>query len=91
MKKNKPRKYIKGTAAYNRRKFTQYHQKKALEEGETFHPRSLARSMGKAVGRFVDEISLSKAAHNWGAYALGVIENPNEFKAMMNAARAVKE
>ena len=57
MKKRKPRKFIKGTKEFNRRKTTQMFQKKAREEGTTFSPRRLSRSVGLFVGQVTDEIS----------------------------------
>lgn len=85
--KKKNRKFIKGTAAYERRKFTQYFQREARKNGTTFSPRCLARSVGIFVGQVTDEISAKKAAFNWKAYMEGVINHPREFRAMLNPVK----
>ena len=91
MKKRKPRKFIKGTKEFNRRKTTQMFQKKAREEGTTFSPRRLSRSVGLFVGQVTDEISAKNAARNWKAYIEGVIKHPREFRAMMNPVKDIRD
>ena len=94
MKKQKPnrmskknRKYIKGSAAYYKRKLTQFNQREALKNGLTFHPRCLARSVGIFVGQIADEISAKNAAINWKVYIEGVINHPHEFRSMLNPVK----
>lgn len=89
--KKKNRKFIKGTAAYERRKFTQYFQREARKNGTTFSPRCLARSVGIFVGQVTDEISAKKAAFNWKAYMEGVINHPREFRAMLNPKKDIRD
>lgn len=79
----KKRKFIKNTAAFRRRQETRKHQREVLENG-VFSPRSLARSVGKFTGMVTDEISAKKAVFNWKAYVTGVLQFPNEFRAMLN-------
>ena len=91
MKKRKPRKFIKGTKEFNRRKTTQMFQREAREEGTTFSPRRLSRSVGLFVGQVTDDISASNAARNWKAYIEGVIKHPREFRAMMNPVKDIRD
>ena len=95
MKKQKPnrakqknRKFIKGTAAYYRRKLTQFEQREARKNG-IVSPRSLARSVGLFVGQITDDISANHAALNWKAYIKGAINHPYQFRAMLNPQKRI--
>ena len=91
MKKNrmakKNRKFIRHTEAFRRRMETQKHQREARMNGNTFHPRSLARGIGISVGIITDEINRKHAAFNWKAYMEAVINHPREFHQMMNPVK----
>lgn len=90
MKKQKPnrmskknRKYIKGSAAYYKRKLTQFNQREAEKTG-TVSPRRLARSVGQFIGQVVDGVSVANASQNAKAYIQAAIEHPKEYKEMLN-------
>lgn len=91
MKKNrmakKNRKFIKGSAAYYKRKFTQYYQKEARKNGTTYSPRGLARCVGIFVGMVTDDIDRKHAVFNWKAYMEAVVNHPREFHQMMNPVK----
>ena len=97
MKKQKPnrakqknRKFIKGTAAYYRRKLTQFEQREA-RKNVIVSPRSLARSVGLFVGQVTDDISVANAAKNWKAYVKGAVKYPYQFRAMLNPQKTISK
>lgn len=82
MKKQKPnrakqknRKFIPGTKAYYRRKYTQFMQRESRKEG-ILSPRCLARSVGCVIGSLGAGISPAKAAANFRTYADAAIKVP---------------
>ena len=74
--KQKNRKFIKGTAAYYRRKYTQFMQRESRKDGAVFHPRSLARSVGRVIGCLGAGVTPSRAAANFRLYADAAIKVP---------------
>ena len=82
MKKQKPnrakqknRKFIPGTKAYYRRKYTQFMQREARKKG-IYSPRSLARSIGRVIGCLGAGVNPSFAASNFRIYADAAIKVP---------------
>ena len=95
MKKQKPnrakqknRKFIPGTKAYYRRKYTQFMQREARKNG-ILSPRCLARSVGLFVGQVTDDISAANAAKNWKAYVEAAVNHPYQFRAMLNPQKRI--
>lgn len=95
MKKQKPnrmskknRKFIKGSAAYYRRKLTQFNQREAEKTG-IVNPRRLARSVGQFIGQVVDGVSVANASRNAKAYIQAAVEHPKEYREMLNPPKRV--
>ena len=97
MKKQKPnrakqknRKFIPGTKAHYRRKYTQFMQREARKNG-ILSPRCLARSVGLFVGQVTNDISAANAAKNWKAYVEAAVNHPYQFRAMLNPQKTISK
>ncbi len=69
MKKYKPK-----SAAWYRKKTTRTNQAKANPK---FHPRGLARNVGKTIGSLADSISPTVASIHWRDYCEAAIKVPS--------------
>ncbi len=68
---------MKKGAAYNRKKTTQKQQREAAA---SYHPRNLARNVGKTIGSLANQISPNQAAKNWRVYVDAAMKVPSEGK-----------
>lgn len=85
--KKRNRKFISGTAAYGRRKRTQYFQRESTKRG-VLSPRSLIRAIARNIGSAGLDISPSLAARNFyeiGKQAIKVPPKPNRKRILRKA------